>query len=139
MSELSSVLSSEDQKLVTLARATRARTNAAEGAAVRDTDGRTYAAATVELPSLQLSAAQVCVAMAVASGSRGLQAAVVLGEAAELSEPDRGALTDFGGSGRRRTPRRRAGRDRRLDHHRLTYFRHHEGDLRPIPAAHVRG
>ena len=44
---------SEDQKLVTLARATRARTNAAEGAAVRDTDGRTYAAATVALPSLQ--------------------------------------------------------------------------------------
>ena len=77
-----SELSSEDQKLVTLARATRARTDAAEGAAVRDTDGRTYAAATVALPSLSLSALQVCVAMAVASGSKGLQAAVVLGEAA---------------------------------------------------------
>ena len=71
-------LSSEDQKLVTLARATRARTGAAEGAAVRDADGRTYAAATVDLPSLRLSALQVCVAMAVASGSKGLQAAVLL-------------------------------------------------------------
>ena len=46
-------LSAEDAKLVTLARATRARTGAAEGAAVRDLDGRTYAAATVALPSLQ--------------------------------------------------------------------------------------
>ena len=41
-------LSAEDQKLVTLARATRARSGAAEGAAVRDSDGRTYAAATVD-------------------------------------------------------------------------------------------
>ena len=36
-------LPAEDAKLVTLARATRARTGAAEGAAVRDSDGRTYA------------------------------------------------------------------------------------------------
>lgn len=92
-------LSSEDQKLVTLARATRARIGAAEGAAVRDADGRTYAGATVDLPSLQLSAIQVCVAMAVASGSKGLQAAVLLGEGADLTEPDRGALADLGGSG----------------------------------------
>ena len=40
-------LSPEDQKLVTLARATMARTGAPEGAAVRDLDGRTYAAAAV--------------------------------------------------------------------------------------------
>ena len=71
-------LSAEDAKLVTLARATRARVNADEGAAVRDADGRTYAAATVDLPSLQVSALQVCVAMALSSGSRGLEAAVVL-------------------------------------------------------------
>ncbi len=31
----------EDGKIVTLARSARARTGAAEGAAVRDTDGRT--------------------------------------------------------------------------------------------------
>jgi cytidine deaminase len=68
----------EDAKLVTLARATRARTGAAQGAAVRDLDGRTYAAATVELPSLRLTALQVAVAMALCSGAAGLEAAVVL-------------------------------------------------------------
>ena len=46
MSELSDP---DDRKLVTLARAARARTGAAEGAALRDADGRTYAAATVDL------------------------------------------------------------------------------------------
>jgi len=92
-------LSAEDRKLVTLARATRARTGAAEGAAVRDSDGRTYAAATVDLPSLQVSAIGVCVAMAVASGSRGLEAAVVLTEAGALADADRAALTDFAGAG----------------------------------------
>ena len=44
-------LPAEDAKLVTLARATRARARAAEGAAVRDLDGRTYAAASVRLSS----------------------------------------------------------------------------------------
>jgi len=73
-------LDPEDQKLVTLARSARARTGAAQGAAVRDGDGRTYVAATVDLPSLQLSALQVAVAMAVSSGAPGLEAAVVLGE-----------------------------------------------------------
>ncbi len=74
-------LSAEDAKLVTLARATRARIGAPEGAAVRDENGRTYAGATVELPSLRLTALEVCVAMAISSGSRGLEAAVVLTQA----------------------------------------------------------
>ncbi len=96
-------LSPEDAKLVTLARATRARTGAAQGAAVRDADGRTYAAATVALPSLQVSAIGVCVAMAVASGSSGLEAAVVLGDdltvdAADLAA-DLAAIADLGGHG----------------------------------------
>ena len=72
-------LDAEDAKLVTLARSARARTGAAQGAAVRDGDGRTYVAATVALPSLHLSALQVAVAMAVSSGAPGLEAAVVLG------------------------------------------------------------
>ncbi len=97
MSDPSGRLSAEDKKLVTLARATRARTGAAEGAAVRDADGRTYAAATVDLPSLQVSAVGVCVAMAVASGSRGLEAAVVLSE--EFDDSDLTVLRDFGGAG----------------------------------------
>ncbi|HEX6149115.1 cytidine deaminase [Nocardioides sp.] len=91
-------LSAEDAKLVTLARATRARVGAPEGAAVRDENGRTYAAATVELPSLRLTALEVCVAMAISSGSRGLEAAVVLtqalGGAAGLA-----AVRDFAGNG----------------------------------------
>ena len=70
----------EDAKLVTLARSARARTGSAAGAAVRDTDGRTYVAAAVALPSLTLSALQVAVAMAASSGALGLEAAVVVGD-----------------------------------------------------------
>ncbi|UQX87492.1 hypothetical protein M6D93_14440 [Jatrophihabitans telluris] len=75
------VANPEDAKLVTLARSTRARTRARSGAAVRDSDGRTYVAASVELASLTLSALQVAVAMAVSSGARSLEAAVVLADA----------------------------------------------------------
>lgn len=89
-------MSPEDQKLLTLARATRARTGAAQGAAVRDLDARTYAAASVDLPSLQLSAIQVCVAMAVASGSKGVEAVVVMGT--EPTDADRAVVADFGGA-----------------------------------------
>jgi trehalose-6-phosphatase len=70
----------EDLKLVTLARSVRARTRAAQGAAVRDTDGRTYVAASVDLASLSLTALQLAVAMAVSSGALGLEAAVILGD-----------------------------------------------------------
>ena len=58
-----------------MARSARARIGAAEGAAVRDTDGRTYAAATVALASLRLTALQAAVAAAVSSGAPGLEAA----------------------------------------------------------------
>lgn len=89
----------EDKKIVTLARSTRARTGAAQGACVRDTDGRTYAAASVDLPSLSLSAAQVAVAMAVSSGAPGLEAIAVLADPAEVSEADLAAVRDLGGEG----------------------------------------
>lgn len=89
----------EDRKLVTLARATRARVGAEDGAAIRDSDGRTYAAATVALPSFEATALQVVVAMAVASGSRGVEAAVVLGEADQVAEADVAVVRDFGGPG----------------------------------------
>lgn len=92
-------LSAEDTKLVTLARATRARTGAAESAAVRDLDGRTYAAATVSLPSLSVSALGVSIAMAISSGSRGLEAAVVMGAGEALSDADAAALREFAGDG----------------------------------------
>lgn len=89
----------EDTKLVTLARATRARAKAAQGAAVRDTDGRTYSAVDVALPSLQLSALQVAVAMAVSSGVDGLEAAVVVGDSRGVAPDDVAAVRDFAGSG----------------------------------------
>ncbi len=88
----------EDAKLLTLARATRARVQTNEGAAVRDTDGRTYSAASVDLPSLQLSALQVAVAMANSSGVRGLEAAVVVTETLAIAEPDTLAVRDFAGA-----------------------------------------
>lgn len=87
----------EDRKIITLARAARARTNAAEGASVRDTDGRTYAASSVALPNLQLSAVQVAVAMAVSSGAPGLEA-VAVNSSGALAETDRAVLADLGGT-----------------------------------------
>ena len=89
----------EDAKLVTLARSTRARIRAAEGACVRDRDGRTYAGATVGLPTLRLSAVQVAVAMAVTSGARGLEAVVVLGTEAAVREADLSVVRDLSGAG----------------------------------------
>jgi hypothetical protein len=90
-------LDAEDTKLVVLARATKARTGAAEGAALRDLDGRTYAGATVDLPSLRVSALGVCIAMAVASGAKGAEAAVVLGNQ-DVTDGDLAALRDFAGA-----------------------------------------
>jgi hypothetical protein len=92
-------LTPEDAKLVTLARSAKARTRAPWGAAVRDLDGRTYAGATVDLPSLQLSALAVAVAMASSSGAAGLEAAVLLGEAEEADTPDVAVVRDFAGPG----------------------------------------
>jgi len=80
----------EDVKIITLARAARARVAAAEGAAVRDETGRTYAAAAVALPSLRLSALQLAVAMAVSSGASYLEAAVLV---SDQDEPDAGDLS----------------------------------------------
>lgn len=94
-----SELPAEDLKLVTLARATRARVGAVEGAALRDENGRTYAAASVDLPSLRLTALQACVAMAVSSGSRGLEAAVLLTEADDPGPADLAVLRELGGAG----------------------------------------
>ncbi|MCP2260864.1 hypothetical protein LX15_004584 [Streptoalloteichus tenebrarius] len=85
----------EDAKIVTLARSARARTGAAEGAAVRDTDGRTYAACTVALPSLRLTALQAAVAAAVASGAEGLEAAAVVTDAGEVDGESLAAVRDL--------------------------------------------
>jgi cytidine deaminase len=96
VAELGPELDQEDAKIVTLARSARARTGAAEGAAVRDTDGRTYAACTVNLPSLRLTALQAAVAAAVASGAEGLEAAAVVTSADTVDEASLGAVRDLG-------------------------------------------
>lgn len=89
----------EDAKLLTLARSTRARTSAAEGACVRDLDGRTYAAASVDLPSLQLSAVELAVGMAVSSAAAGLEAVAVVTDDETVRDKDVQVVRDFAGAG----------------------------------------
>lgn len=85
----------EDRKIITLATAARARTGSESGACLRDTDGRTYAAASVQLPSLRLSAVAVAVAMAVSSGASGIEAVAVCG--AGVDEDDLRIAAEFAG------------------------------------------
>ncbi|GIH28075.1 cytidine deaminase [Acrocarpospora phusangensis] len=89
-------LDAEDTKIITLARSARARSGSAEGAAVRDETGRTYAATDVDLPSLKLSAVQVAVAMAVSSGAESLEAAALVTEADDPSPDDVAVIEDMG-------------------------------------------
>jgi hypothetical protein len=92
-------LSPEDAKLVTLARSSRARTQAEHGAAVRDQDGRTYVASTVALPSLHVDALDLAVAMAVSSGATGIEAAALVGEMVPEPVVDGTAVRDVSGHG----------------------------------------
>lgn len=92
----------EDIKIVTLARGARLRSYAPhsglqEGAAVRDTDGRTYAAATVENrdPALSTSALRAAVAAGASSGVRTFEAAALVTDGL-VSEADLAVLREFG-------------------------------------------
>lgn len=92
----------EDEKIVTLARGARLRAHAphtglAEGAAVRDSDGRTYAAATVENadPALSTSAIRAAVAAAASSGVRTFEAAALVTDGL-VSAADLAVLGEFG-------------------------------------------
>jgi cytidine deaminase len=91
-------LDPEDSKIITLARAARARNGTVQGAAVRDETGRTYTATNVELPSLKLSAVQVAVAMAVSSGAVSLEAAALVSEQEEPGDQDIAIVQDLGGA-----------------------------------------
>ena len=91
----------EDAKLVTLARGARLRAHAphtgvAEGAAIRDEDGRTYSAATVENvdPGLTTSALRGAVAAAASSGARVFEAAAVVTDGETVF--DLAVLREFG-------------------------------------------
>src|SRR5689334_24558412 len=88
-------LDPEDLKLVTLASHARQRAYAPhraapEGAAVRDTDGRTYSAGTVENadPALTTSALRGAVAAAASSGARSFEAAAIVVLGARDFRPD---------------------------------------------------
>lgn len=89
-------LDPEDAKLLSLARATRARVRAGTAAAVRDRDGRTYVAVEVQLPSLRLSAVQAAVAVAAASGQTALAAVGIVGDSDRLADADRQLLGEVG-------------------------------------------
>ena len=86
----------EDEKIITLARSARARVAAAEGAAVRDETGRTYAAAAVNLPSLRMSALRLAVAMAISSGAAALEAAALVSDADAPDPRDLAAVREAG-------------------------------------------
>ena len=92
-------LDPENAKLHTLAKAQRARNGAAEGAALRDETGRTYVATTVDLPALKLSALQTAIAMAVVSGAKAIEAAVVVTAEKEFRRDDLEAVADLKGAG----------------------------------------
>lgn len=95
-------MNDEDLKLVTLARGARLRahvphTGVAAGAAVRDVDGRTYAAATVENsdPALTTTALRAAVVAAASSGARAFEAAAVV-SVGDLAPADLAVLAEFG-------------------------------------------
>jgi len=89
-------LGEEDIKIITLARSARARVGSAEGAAVRDETGRTYAAASIALPSLRLSALALAVAMAASSGAASLEAAALVSDGHAPGPADIAAVRDIG-------------------------------------------
>ncbi|MEY4290383.1 MAG: hypothetical protein RL130_325 [Actinomycetota bacterium] len=81
----------EDNKLVTLATATLARSGAKQAAALRDNTGRTYVAISVASPSLNLDAFEAVLTVALASGITGIESVVACGDQPANSK----AIKDF--------------------------------------------
>jgi hypothetical protein len=86
-------LDAENAKLVVLARAAMARAEAGSGAAVRDADGRTYAAAPVTVSTLELTGLQGAVAAAASSGATGLEAVALV--AGSIDDPGIAAVREL--------------------------------------------
>ncbi len=90
----------EDDKLAVLAKGARSRIQAKTGAALRDETGRTYASANVSVGSLELSAVEMVVAQAVASGSTGVESVVISPQSEfRVSETDIELVRVFAGAG----------------------------------------
>ena len=104
-------LGAEDRKLVVLARAAaqRAHTPPPAGAprarAVRDTDGRTYAAGAFEVDrpgwehgGADVSAVRAAVVAAASSGVQALEAVCLVAPDPGLGDADRAAVAEMGGA-----------------------------------------
>jgi cytidine deaminase len=91
---------SEDDKLAVLAKGARSRVQAKVGAALRDETGRTYASAEVNIGNLALTAIEMVIAQAVASGSTGIESVVVSPNSEfELSGAEIELVQAFAGNG----------------------------------------
>jgi len=77
--------SPEDLKLVTLAKATMARSNSKSAAALRDNTGRTYVAVPVKSGDFEIDSLLAVLVVAKASGITGIEAIVIAGEVAPAS------------------------------------------------------
>jgi len=75
----------EDLKLLTLAKATMARSNSNSAAALRDNTGRTYVAIPVKSGDFEIDSLLAVLVVAKASGITGIEAIVIAGEAAAAS------------------------------------------------------
>jgi len=71
---------SEDQKLLTLAKATMFRSNSKAAAALRDNTGRTYVAIPVKSGEFEVDALLAVLVVAKASQITGIEAVVIAGE-----------------------------------------------------------
>jgi cytidine deaminase len=89
----------EDDKLVTLARGARARVGAESGAALRDTTGRTYSGTNVNRGPLTFTAIELIVAQAISSGSTGIEAVVVVADDVLVTSKDVDVVEAAGGVG----------------------------------------
>jgi hypothetical protein len=75
----------EDLKLLTLAKATMARSNSISAAALRDNTGRTYVAVPVKSGDFEIDSLLAVLVVAKASGISGIEAIVLAGQAAPAS------------------------------------------------------
>ena len=77
--------SPEDLKLLTLAKATMARSNSISAAALRDKTGRTYVAIPVKSGEFEVDSLLAVLVVAKASGITGIEAIVIAGQAPAVS------------------------------------------------------